>query len=107
VSTSCWMAFKNGRWLTAVLSFILVFSAPGYPGAVEASRRGRAPFDLSQSELLPDQRKPAWRSLIEQLGNLAERIACRHDAVLIDFRTHPVAADVSIYSTDRIHLAGN
>jgi hypothetical protein len=25
-----------------------------------------APFDLSQSELLPDQKKPAWRSLIEQ-----------------------------------------
>jgi len=63
-----------------------------------------ATFDLSQSELLPDQRKPAWRSLIEQLGNLAERIACRHDAVLIDFRIHPAAADASIYSADRIHL---
>jgi hypothetical protein len=63
-----------------------------------------APFDLSQSELLSNEKKPAWRSLIERMGDLAERVACRHDAVLIDFRAHPAGADADIYSTDRIHL---
>ncbi len=63
-----------------------------------------APFDLRQSELLSKERKPAWRSLIERMGDLAERVACRHDAVIIDFRDHPAGSDADIYSTDRIHL---
>ncbi len=63
-----------------------------------------APFDLSRSELLPEQRRPAWRSLIEQMGELAERVAGRHDAVLVDFRAHPAGSDAGIYSADRIHL---
>jgi EmrB/QacA subfamily drug resistance transporter len=63
-----------------------------------------APFDMSQSELLPADRKPTWRSLIERMGALAERVARRHDAVLVDFRSHPAAPEPNIYSSDRIHL---
>jgi EmrB/QacA subfamily drug resistance transporter len=63
-----------------------------------------APFDMSQSELLPDDRKPAWRSLIERMSTLAETVARRHAAVLVDFRSHPAASDQGIYSSDRIHL---
>jgi EmrB/QacA subfamily drug resistance transporter len=63
-----------------------------------------APFDMSQSELVPTDRKPAWRSLIEQMGALAESVAGRHGAVLVDFRLHPAGSEASIYSSDRIHL---
>jgi EmrB/QacA subfamily drug resistance transporter len=63
-----------------------------------------APFDMSQTELVPDEYKPTWRSLIERMSALAERVARRHGALLVDFRAHPAGADSSIYSTDRIHL---
>jgi hypothetical protein len=63
-----------------------------------------APFDMSQSDLLPDEFKPTWRSLIERMSALAERVAWRHGAVLVDFRDHPAGADAGIYSSDRIHL---
>jgi hypothetical protein len=63
-----------------------------------------APFDMSQTELLPDEFKPTWRSLIERMSALAERAARRHGAVLIDFRDHAAGADTSTYSSDRIHL---
>jgi lysophospholipase L1-like esterase len=64
-----------------------------------------APFDMSQSELVPADRKPTWRSLIERMGALAERVARRHGAVLVDFRAHPAGPESSIYSSDRIHLS--
>jgi lysophospholipase L1-like esterase len=63
-----------------------------------------APFDISQTELVPDEFKPAWRSLIERMSALAERVARRHGAVLIDFRDHAAGSDATIYSGDRIHL---
>jgi EmrB/QacA subfamily drug resistance transporter len=63
-----------------------------------------APFDMSLSEGLPADRKPAWRSLIERMGALAETVARRHGAVLVDFRSHPAGPEPSIYSSDRIHL---
>ena len=63
-----------------------------------------APFDMSRSELLPTEHKPTWRSLIERMGALAERVARRHGAVLVDFRSHPAGPEPSIYSSDRIHL---
>jgi lysophospholipase L1-like esterase len=63
-----------------------------------------APFDMSRSELLPSDRRPAWRSLIERMGALAERVARRRGAVLVDFRSHPAGAEPGIYSSDRIHL---
>jgi hypothetical protein len=63
-----------------------------------------APFDISQTALVPDELKPVWRSLIERMCALAERVAQRHGALLVDFRDHPAGADASIYSRDRIHL---
>jgi EmrB/QacA subfamily drug resistance transporter len=63
-----------------------------------------APFDMSQTELVPDEYKPTWHSLIERMGTLAERVARRNGALLVDLRAHPAGADPSIYSTDRIHL---
>jgi hypothetical protein len=63
-----------------------------------------APFDMSQSALVADENKPTWRALIERMGYLAERVARRHGALLIDFRSHPAGADASIYARDRIHL---
>ena len=63
-----------------------------------------APFDMSRSELLPSDRRPAWRSLIERMGALAERVARRHGALLVDFRSHPAGPEPSIYSGDRVHL---
>jgi lysophospholipase L1-like esterase len=63
-----------------------------------------APFDMSQTELLPDELRATWSSLIERMGALAERVARRNGAVLVDFREHPAGADASIYSSDRIHL---
>jgi hypothetical protein len=38
------------------------------------------------------------------MSTLAERVARRHGALLVDFRAHPAGADPTIYSTDRIHL---
>jgi EmrB/QacA subfamily drug resistance transporter len=63
-----------------------------------------APFDITLTELLPDEYKPTWRSLIERLGALTETVARRHGAMLVDFRDHPAGPEPSIYSTDRIHL---
>jgi lysophospholipase L1-like esterase len=63
-----------------------------------------APFDITRTDLVPEEFKPRWHSLIEQMSALAERVALRHDAVLVDFREHPAGADPSIYSADRIHL---
>jgi MFS family permease len=63
-----------------------------------------APFNMSRSELVPDEYKPTLRTLIEQMSTLAEKVARRHDALLVDFRAHPAAPEASIYSTDRMHL---
>jgi lysophospholipase L1-like esterase len=63
-----------------------------------------APFDMRRSGLLPADHKPMWGSLIERLGAMAERVARRNDAVLVDFRSHPAGPEPSIYSGDRIHL---
>ncbi|HEX4280398.1 MAG TPA: DHA2 family efflux MFS transporter permease subunit [Solirubrobacteraceae bacterium] len=63
-----------------------------------------APFDMSQSDLLPADRRTTWRSLIERMGALAERVARRQGGVLVDFRSHPAGPESSIYSNDRIHL---
>ncbi|MHB8695967.1 MAG: DHA2 family efflux MFS transporter permease subunit [Solirubrobacteraceae bacterium] len=62
------------------------------------------PFDMSQSDLVPDEYKQTWRSLIERLGELSKRVARRNDALLVDFGAHPAGPDATIYSTDRIHL---
>jgi EmrB/QacA subfamily drug resistance transporter len=63
-----------------------------------------APFDMSRTELVPEPHREAWHGLIEQMGTLAERVARRHGALLVDFRDHPASADPGIYSSDRIHL---
>jgi EmrB/QacA subfamily drug resistance transporter len=63
-----------------------------------------APFDMSESDALPDRDKPAWHALIEAMTVLARRVASRHGAVLVDFRSHPAGAAAGIYSSDRIHL---
>jgi len=63
-----------------------------------------APFDMSLSELVRDEDKPSWHPLIEQMSVLAQRVAHRHGAVLLDFRAHPAGPDAGIYSRDRIHL---
>jgi EmrB/QacA subfamily drug resistance transporter len=63
-----------------------------------------APFDISQSDAVPDDRKPGWHALIEAMSRLAERVARRRGATLLDFRTHPAGGDAGIYSADRIHL---
>jgi EmrB/QacA subfamily drug resistance transporter len=52
-----------------------------------------APFDMSQTSLVPDEHKASWHSLIERMGEVAERVARRHGAVLVDFRGHPAGAD--------------
>jgi lysophospholipase L1-like esterase len=63
-----------------------------------------APFDVSRSELLPAEHRPVWQSLIERMGALADRVARRNGAILVDFRSHPAGPEPSIYSSDRIHL---
>lgn len=63
-----------------------------------------APFDISLSDAVSDDRKPGWHALIESMSRVAERVAHRHGALLLDFRTHPAGGDAGIYSADRIHL---
>jgi lysophospholipase L1-like esterase len=63
-----------------------------------------APFDISQTQLVPEEYRLGWRSLIERMSELAERVTRRHGALLIDFRAHPAGAEPGIYSGDRIHL---
>jgi len=63
-----------------------------------------APFDISQTELLPDEHKARWRSLIDRMSELAATVARRHGALVVDFRAHPAGADPGIYSGDGIHL---
>jgi lysophospholipase L1-like esterase len=72
--------------------------------AVGADVLVMAPFDITRANVLPEDAKPAWRALIERMSALAERVAGRHGAVLIDFREHPAGTDAGIYSADRIHL---
>jgi hypothetical protein len=38
------------------------------------------------------------------MGALAERVAHRHGAILVDFRSDPAAPEAGICSSDRIHL---
>jgi EmrB/QacA subfamily drug resistance transporter len=63
-----------------------------------------APFEMSCTDLVPEEHRQSWRTLIERMGTLAENVSRRHGAMLVDFRHHPAAADPSIYSSDRIHL---
>lgn len=63
-----------------------------------------APFDISRTELVPEEHRLRWHTLIERMSELAERVARRHGALVVDFRRHPAGADPSIYSGDRIHL---
>jgi lysophospholipase L1-like esterase len=63
-----------------------------------------APFDMSQTGLLPDEDKARWKSLIDRMSRLAVTVARRHGALVVDCRQHPAGADPSIYSRDRIHL---
>jgi lysophospholipase L1-like esterase len=63
-----------------------------------------APFDMARSELVPDEYKESWRTLIARLSALAENVSQRHGALLVDFREHPAGSEASIYSLDRIHL---
>ena len=63
-----------------------------------------APFDISLSDAVPDDRKPGWHALIGAMSQLAERVAHRRGALLLDFGTHPAGGDAGIYSADRIHL---
>ncbi len=63
-----------------------------------------APFDMSRADVLSEERQPRWHALIEAMSTLAERVARRHGALLLDFRGHPAGADPGIYSGDRIHL---
>jgi EmrB/QacA subfamily drug resistance transporter len=63
-----------------------------------------APFDMSTSDVLPQEHKARWRSLIEGMTQQARRVARRNGALLVEFGDHPAGADASIYSSDRIHL---
>ena len=63
-----------------------------------------APFDISHTDLVPEEYRLRWRTLIERMSELAERVTRRHGALLVDFRGHPAGAEPSIYSADRIHL---
>jgi lysophospholipase L1-like esterase len=63
-----------------------------------------APFDMSTSDVLPEDYKPRWRALIQSMADLARRVARRNGALLVEFGEHPAGADASIYSSDRIHL---
>jgi lysophospholipase L1-like esterase len=63
-----------------------------------------APFDMSQTELLPDEHRARWRSLIDRMSELAVTVARRHGALVVDCREHSAGADPGIYSGDRIHL---
>jgi lysophospholipase L1-like esterase len=63
-----------------------------------------APFDMSLSSAVDEERKPAVRALTDAMSTLAKRVSRRRGALLVDFGADPSGADPGTYSADRIHL---
>ncbi|WP_127818804.1 SGNH/GDSL hydrolase family protein [Microbacterium sp. CPCC 204701] len=59
-------------------------------------------FDLSRVADLPDEARDRLGRRIRELNAVTERLAARHDAVHVDFESHP-ALDRSLFSSDLIH----
>lgn len=61
-------------------------------------------FDITRSDLLPDEFKPPLKSQLDQLYAIVSGVADRQGTVHLDFGTHPSAAESSIYASDFAHL---
>jgi hypothetical protein len=61
-------------------------------------------FDITRTDLLPDEFKPPLKEQLDQLTAIVEGVADRHGTVHLDFGTHPSAAENSVYASDFQHL---
>ena len=61
-------------------------------------------FDMTRSDLLPDELKPPLKEQLDELYEIVEGVAARYGTVHLDFGKHPASADRSIYASDYQHL---
>lgn len=61
-------------------------------------------FDITRTDLLPDEYKPALKDQLDQLSAIVAGVADRHGTIHLDFGTHPSAAENSVYASDFQHL---
>ncbi|MGZ3146539.1 SGNH/GDSL hydrolase family protein [Lentzea chajnantorensis] len=60
-------------------------------------------FDLARSGLVPAEHAPALAERFDRFDALTKRVAQAHGGVQSENHAHPLAADPSIFSSDRIH----
>lgn len=60
--------------------------------------------DITLSGLVPEEHVAALDARLGSLANVTRTVAERHGALLVDMRSHPMSADPSVYSSDRLHL---
>lgn len=61
-------------------------------------------FDITKSDLVPDDFKPPLKEQLGQLHTIVAGVADRQGTIHLDFGTHPSAAESSIYASDFQHL---
>ncbi|NUR30973.1 MAG: SGNH/GDSL hydrolase family protein [Catenulispora sp.] len=61
-------------------------------------------FDITKTDLLPEDFKPALRAQLDEMYALLDGVAARHDTVHLHFGGHPSAAEPGIYASDYQHL---
>jgi lysophospholipase L1-like esterase len=60
-------------------------------------------FDLARSGLVPDRYADTMAERFDALDAITARVAAKHGGVQVENHHHPLAADPSIFASDRIH----
>jgi lysophospholipase L1-like esterase len=60
-------------------------------------------FDLSKTSFIPDEMRDGLRQRLHLLGDVTRQVSRRHGGIHVDFLTHPVGADDTAYSADKLH----
>ncbi|WP_024806405.1 SGNH/GDSL hydrolase family protein [Nocardia sp. BMG51109] len=61
-------------------------------------------FDIAEAGLVPEKYAKSVSAATRALARLTEEIAREYGAVYVHFTDHPLGSDLSIYSSDRLHL---
>ncbi|CAM4405348.1 SGNH/GDSL hydrolase family protein [Nocardia ninae] len=61
-------------------------------------------FDIAEAGLVPEKYAASVSAAIKTLSRLTEDVARTYGAIFVDFAPHPLGSDLSIYSSDKLHL---
>ncbi|MFF0488560.1 SGNH/GDSL hydrolase family protein [Nocardia sp. NPDC004068] len=61
-------------------------------------------FDIAAAGLVPEKYAKSVSAATRALSRLTEDVAREYDAIYVHFTDHPLGSDLSIYSSDRLHL---